>query len=193
MAGTDQALATASDTAAATIATPLPAPLQKLIATASSDYWQPHDLDRLAAQRDLLPAAIDAARVMLEPAGPAIINKSVAFLSALPSAAMGDGDARIALQLYRVGLKDVPHDLLSLACKRAAEQCEWRPSPAVLRNLIKPELQARKAALARLEAAAAMVPPERQIEKTYVTPEQAKALLDQFWLGRGKTTRGETE
>ncbi len=171
----------------------MPAPLQKLIATASSDYWQPHDLDRLAAQRDLLPAAIDAARVMLEPAGPAIINKSVAFLSALPSAAMGDGDARIALQLYRVGLKDVPHDLLSLACKRAAEQCEWRPSPAVLRNLIKPELQARKAALARLEAAAAMVPPERQIEKTYVTPEQAKALLDQFWLGRGKTTRGETE
>lgn len=165
----------------------------KLIATASSDYWQPHDLDRLAAQRDLLPAAIDAARVMLEPAGPAIINKSAAFLSALPSAAMGDDDARITLQLYRVGLKDVPHDLLSLACKRAAEECEWRPSPAVLRNLIKPELQARKAALARLEAAAAMAPPERQIEKTYVTPEQAKALLDQFWPGRGKTTRGETE
>lgn len=146
----------------------------------------PHDLDRLAAQHEMLPAAIDAARARLEPAGPLVINKSVAFLSALPSAAMGDGDARIALQLYRVGLKDVPHDLLSLACKRAAEECEWRPSPAVLRGLIKPELQARKAALARLEAAARMVPPERQVPVQYVTPEEAAAILDQYWPDRGK-------
>lgn len=163
-----------------------------MLETASSEYWQPHDLDRLAAQRDHLPAAIDAARAMLEPAGPAVINKSVEFLAQLPAQAMNAADARMALHLYRVGLKGMPRDLLALACERAAATCDWRPSPAMLRKLVKSELSARKAALARLEAAARMVPPERQIEKTYVTPEQAKALLDQFWPGRGKTMRGET-
>jgi hypothetical protein len=166
--------------------TRLPAPLRKMLEIASSDYWQPHDLDRLAAQRDHLPAAIDAARAMLEPAGPAVINKSVEFLAQLPAQAMNAADARMALHVYRVGLKDMPRDLLALACERAAATCEWRPSPAMLRKLVTAELGARKAALARLEAAARMVPPERQIEKAFVTPEEAKAILDQYWPDRGK-------
>jgi hypothetical protein len=174
------------------IATPLPEPLQKMLAMASSEYWSSSDLERLARDRDLLPAAIDAAAALLEPAGPKVINKAVEFLAALPSQAMNDNDARMALQLYRIGLKDMPRDLLSLAAERAARTCHWRPTPAQLRELVQDELKGREKALSRLRAAARLAPPEHRIAPVYGGFD-TKAILDAHWPDRDRHRTGNTQ
>lgn len=101
-----------------------------------------------------LPAMLEAARLDMEPAGPDAINSAVRdVLSGLAEKRMGSGDAKSQLLVYRIGLKEIPLDLLRLACVRATSVCEWRPKPKVLLDLIAEEFSERRRRLARLEEA----------------------------------------
>jgi hypothetical protein len=108
---------------------------------------------------------IAAAKDDLRPAGPDAINIAVRdVLSGLPSKKQAEGDAQSALLVYRIGLKDLPLDLLRLACVRAASTLEWRPPPAVLTRLVGEEFAERRRRLTRLEDAERNPPaPERVI------------------------------
>ena len=161
----------------------LPAPVRQLIEIAGSEFWSPGDLDRLAEKTEILQAGIEAARAALEPATLKAIIDCVQILAALPSQAMSDSDARMALQLYVVGLNDVPVDLLDLAVEKASKDCFWRPPPAKLRELVQKEMTARQRALARLQAAARLVPPERRVAAVYAAFDTA-AILDEHWPDR---------
>ena len=133
-----------------------PALLRKLAAIAASPYFTVSDQMALArADPGAIAAAYEAATQALEPAGPEIINRAVEFLAAMPSATLNAADAKMVLQLYRIGLKDMPRDLLSLAAERAVRSCKWRPSPAELRALVEDELTTRQSAAVRLGRALA--------------------------------------
>lgn len=118
-----------------------------------------------------------AARLDLEPAGPEAINSAVRdVLSGLPSKKQGDGDAKSALLIYRIGLKELPVDVLRLACERATKVCEWRPPPATLLKLVDDEMAARRRRLTRLQHATDRPPmPER-----IISDAERQAVIDGF-------------
>lgn len=161
--------------------TPLPEPLQKILRSAASEYENDASFFLSTAERPYLDDAIEAAKTALLPAGPETINKAVAFLAALPAPAMNAADGKMVLQLYRIGLKDMPRDLLAEACETASRECRWRPSPAELRAFVAGSLAERQKALRRLVAAKSIAPPEPKKE---FEPFDTAAILDQHWPDR---------
>lgn len=133
-----------------------------------------------------LPALLAAARAAAAPAGPSVINQAVAMLAQLPSKAAGDDDAALSLQIYRIGLKELPRDLLALAVKRAASACKWRPTPRELLDLVADEFAERRRAFNRLDAetalAAAALPPPRPMtpEEQAAAEGEGKRLMAEF-------------
>jgi hypothetical protein len=127
----------------------LPERHQKIMRLAGAEY----SFTLSPSERDCLPALLERAEAEMIPAGPTVINQAVEFLAALPSAAMSDDDARMSLQLYRIGLKDMPRDLLSIAVEKAAQKCRWRPTPAELREFVADEMAERQRRLTRLRGA----------------------------------------
>ena len=181
MAGGPQAVMTASSE------TPLPEPLRRILRRAGSEYETDASFALTLAERQHLETAIELAQGALLPAGPDTINRAVAFLSALPAPAMATADGKMALQLYRVGLKDIPRDLLALACETAAQTCRWRPSPAELRALVAGQLTERRTALRRLEKARHRA---SQAAPTTFELFDTKAILDKHWPDRDKFRAG---
>lgn len=88
-----------------------------------------------------------------EPARLELLLQWGTLLGGLPSQKGAGLEAKAALAIFRMGLEDVPADLLEKAVRTAAKTCTFRPSPAELRALIADDLTERRRRLARLREA----------------------------------------
>lgn len=101
---------------------------------------------------------LELAEAQARPASNAEIGKAAALLSGLPSRAQTEGEMQASMGIYRLGLDDVPAELLMIAVQRAAKVCTFRPTPSELRELIADEISERTCRLVRLRSAAGNAP-----------------------------------
>jgi hypothetical protein len=100
-----------------------------------------------------LPELLALAEAESVPASGDELLKAAVLLGGLPSQKTAGLDGKAALQIFGLGMADVPADLLDKAVRIAAKTCTFRPSPAELRALIADDLAERSRRLARLREA----------------------------------------
>ncbi|MBV8973175.1 MAG: hypothetical protein JO290_12890 [Sphingomonadaceae bacterium] len=136
----------------------------------------------------LLPDLIRRAEVELAVPPPAIgpcgkpvaskaIERTLALLGTLPSRATSEREAELTIDVFALGLDDVPVDLLRKAVVWAIKNCRWRPTVAELREAVATDLAERRRRLARLRQLAAL---PAAVEVPKPSPEERDAILKGF-------------
>lgn len=100
-----------------------------------------------------LPFLLSLAEAESRPAETGVVMDWAGLLGGLPSQKSSGLDGANALVIFKLGMEDVPADLMEKAVRIAAKTCTFRPSPAELRALIADDLAERSLRLARLRKA----------------------------------------
>ena len=132
----------------------------------------------MRAERELVaprsPGRDDKGR----PLPPVAVTRVCALLGTLPTRAASDREADLTIDVYAIGLDDVPLDLLDRAVRWAIKNCRWRPTVHELRTVITDELTARRRRLARLRGTAAAMAAGRTLPAAAdPTPEERSMIL----------------
>lgn len=99
---------------------------------------------------DELRSDLELVESLMKPAEPRDLNIMLGRLRALPSSradsTMSPDQAKMAM-LDKIGaLADLPADLVELARQRCMRNCRFSPSPAEIREQVKPEIDEREMA-----------------------------------------------
>lgn len=99
---------------------------------------------------DSLKRDLTLAESLMIPASEKSLEELIAVLSDfLPSATnrkLSEDEADLRLELFIEALADIPADLIDVARQRCMRNCKFSPSPAEIREQVKPEIDEREMA-----------------------------------------------
>ena len=105
---------------------------------------------------DDLKGDLELIESLMKPAEPRDLNIMLGRLRALPSSrmdsAMSPDQAKMAMLDKIDALSDLPADLVELARWRCMRNCKFSPSPAEIREQVKPEIDEREMASSIIKA-----------------------------------------